>query len=231
MAITDGGIHHLLRPALVGEAQRIVAVGEAARRTGQTPSSVVGPLCTGLDVLAAEVSLPEPRIGRPAGRAGHGRLRLHGVDAPVPVPPDAGGGRRVGWHRARGAAAPGAGIGVVGVGLVGAAAYPARNASAAIVTGACRMRDRSAIDGGTRTPYVDVDRNDGSKNGRRDSNPSPETHRPAGRRALRRSATDIDSCPPRANVGLPDPPAGSPTIFFAQGATDASEMHRSVSRP
>jgi len=63
MAITDGGIHHLLRPALVGEAQRIVAVGDAARRTGQTPSSVVGPLCTGLDVLSAEVSLPDPRSG------------------------------------------------------------------------------------------------------------------------------------------------------------------------
>jgi len=63
MAITDGGIHHLLRPALVGEAQRIVAVGEAARRTEQTPASVVGPLCTGLDVLAVEVSLPDPRTG------------------------------------------------------------------------------------------------------------------------------------------------------------------------
>ena len=63
MAITDGGIHHLLRPALVGEAQRIVAVGDAARRTDHTPSSVVGPLCTGLDVLAVEVNLPDPRTG------------------------------------------------------------------------------------------------------------------------------------------------------------------------
>jgi diaminopimelate decarboxylase len=63
MAITDGGIHHLLRPALVGEAQRIVAVGDAARRGDDTPASVVGPLCTGLDVLASEVSLPAPRAG------------------------------------------------------------------------------------------------------------------------------------------------------------------------
>ena len=63
MAITDGGIHHLLRPALVGEAQRVVAVGDAASRSARTPSSVVGPLCTGLDMLAAEVSLPEPRTG------------------------------------------------------------------------------------------------------------------------------------------------------------------------
>ena len=63
MAITDGGIHHLLRPALVGEAQRIVAVGNAATRDAETPASVVGPLCTGLDMLAAEVALPAPRSG------------------------------------------------------------------------------------------------------------------------------------------------------------------------
>jgi diaminopimelate decarboxylase len=63
MAITDGGIHHLLRPALVGESQRIVAVGDAASRGGDTPASVVGPLCTGLDVLATEVSLPTPHTG------------------------------------------------------------------------------------------------------------------------------------------------------------------------
>ena len=63
MAITDGGIHHLLRPALVGEAQRIVAVGNAATRDAETPASVVGPLCTGLDMLAAAVALPAPRSG------------------------------------------------------------------------------------------------------------------------------------------------------------------------
>jgi len=63
MAVTDGGIHHILRPALVGEAQRIVAVGAAARRTERVASSVVGPLCTGLDVLSAELDLPDPRAG------------------------------------------------------------------------------------------------------------------------------------------------------------------------
>ena len=63
MAIVDGGIHHLLRPALVGEPQRIVAVGEAARRDTAFPTSVVGPLCTGLDMLTLEVSLPEVRSG------------------------------------------------------------------------------------------------------------------------------------------------------------------------
>ncbi len=63
MAIVDGGIHHLLRPALVGEPQRIVAVGEAARRDTALPTSVVGPLCTGLDMLSLEVSLPALRSG------------------------------------------------------------------------------------------------------------------------------------------------------------------------
>ncbi len=61
MAIVDGGIHHLLRPALVGEAQRIVAVGDAARRDATTPTSVVGPLCTGLDMLTLEATLPKVR--------------------------------------------------------------------------------------------------------------------------------------------------------------------------
>jgi diaminopimelate decarboxylase len=64
MAVADGGIHHLLRPALVGEPHRIVAVGGAAAARGEAvPASVVGPLCTGLDLLAGEVELPSPRTG------------------------------------------------------------------------------------------------------------------------------------------------------------------------
>jgi len=63
MAVTDGGIHHVLRPALVGDAHRIVGVGEAASREGLVPSSVVGPLCTGLDQLSGAVDLPSPRTG------------------------------------------------------------------------------------------------------------------------------------------------------------------------
>jgi diaminopimelate decarboxylase len=58
IAIMDGGIHHLVRPVLVGEQQRVVAVGPAAARPGGDPTDVVGPLCTGLDVLADGVSLP-----------------------------------------------------------------------------------------------------------------------------------------------------------------------------
>ncbi|MBX3031846.1 MAG: hypothetical protein KF809_17000 [Chloroflexi bacterium] len=63
LAVTDGGIHHVLRPALVGDPHRIVAVGEAAGRDEPTPSAVVGPLCTGLDMLSEAVELPAPRAG------------------------------------------------------------------------------------------------------------------------------------------------------------------------
>jgi diaminopimelate decarboxylase len=63
MAVTDGGIHHVLRPALVGDPHRIVGVGAAAERSVTVPASVVGPLCTGLDQLSGAVELPEPRAG------------------------------------------------------------------------------------------------------------------------------------------------------------------------
>lgn len=56
IAVMDGGIHHLARPALVGAQQRVVAVGEALGDLAAT--DVVGPLCTGLDVLATGVALP-----------------------------------------------------------------------------------------------------------------------------------------------------------------------------
>jgi diaminopimelate decarboxylase len=63
IAITDGGIHHLARPALVGRDQRIVPVGAAAGRPRDRRADVVGPLCTGLDVLALDAPSPELRAG------------------------------------------------------------------------------------------------------------------------------------------------------------------------
>jgi diaminopimelate decarboxylase len=63
IAITDGGVHHLLRPALVGQDHRVVPVGEASRREPDATVDVVGPLCTGIDVLASRVSMPQPRTG------------------------------------------------------------------------------------------------------------------------------------------------------------------------
>ncbi|HEX2765305.1 MAG TPA: alanine racemase [Candidatus Limnocylindria bacterium] len=56
----DGGIHHLLRPALVGSQHRVRSLAGAARP--RVPCLVGGPLCTGLDVLG-RAELPEPAVG------------------------------------------------------------------------------------------------------------------------------------------------------------------------
>jgi diaminopimelate decarboxylase len=63
IAVTDGGIHHLLRPRLVGRDHRVVPVGRASERAAGQGTNVVGPLCTGLDVLATDVSLPAVQRG------------------------------------------------------------------------------------------------------------------------------------------------------------------------
>ncbi len=74
VVILDGGIHHVLRPVLVGREQRIALLGGAATRmaldaTRGRPSRddaprvmIAGPLCTGLDVFAraADVAPPAP---------------------------------------------------------------------------------------------------------------------------------------------------------------------------
>lgn len=63
VAISDGGIHHLLRPRLVGQDHRVVPVGQAAGRARDAKVDLVGPLCTGLDILASAVPAPHPRAG------------------------------------------------------------------------------------------------------------------------------------------------------------------------
>jgi diaminopimelate decarboxylase len=63
VAISDGGIHHLLRPRLVGQDHRVVPVGESAARPLDTEVDLVGPLCTGLDILASAVPSPRPSAG------------------------------------------------------------------------------------------------------------------------------------------------------------------------
>ena len=68
VVILDGGIHHVLRPILVGREQRIaVLTGSAAGTMENAPGSapgvmVAGPLCTGLDVFAraADIAAPDP---------------------------------------------------------------------------------------------------------------------------------------------------------------------------
>ncbi len=58
VAILDGGIHHLLRPALTRQPHRIVRLaGPSAGAAGTEPTTVAGPLCSGLDVLGTEVPI------------------------------------------------------------------------------------------------------------------------------------------------------------------------------
>lgn len=54
-AILEGGINHLIRPLLTGQAFPVKAVGKGA---GQVSYTLAGPLCTSLDRLG-DVALPE----------------------------------------------------------------------------------------------------------------------------------------------------------------------------
>ena len=63
VAILDGGVHHLLRPALVGQEHRVRVLGPRGRGPRAWPVTVAGPLCSGLDVFAANAALPLPHPG------------------------------------------------------------------------------------------------------------------------------------------------------------------------
>jgi diaminopimelate decarboxylase len=63
IAITDGGIHHLLRPRLVGQDHRVIAVGSEPGHRATATVDIVGPLCTGIDILASAVPAPPPVAG------------------------------------------------------------------------------------------------------------------------------------------------------------------------
>jgi diaminopimelate decarboxylase len=56
VATVDGGVHHLLRPVLIGQAHRVRVV--SPRREAEKTVTIGGPLCTALDVLARRVDLP-----------------------------------------------------------------------------------------------------------------------------------------------------------------------------
>jgi diaminopimelate decarboxylase len=63
--VLDGGVHHLLRPALVGQEHRIRLVSTRAESTPVRPApvTVAGPLCSGLDVFSQHAILPAPQVG------------------------------------------------------------------------------------------------------------------------------------------------------------------------
>jgi diaminopimelate decarboxylase len=63
VAIVDGGIHHVLRPALVRQPHRLIRLGRPEGGIDlDGVAAVAGPLCTGLDVLspAAQVGAVTP---------------------------------------------------------------------------------------------------------------------------------------------------------------------------
>jgi diaminopimelate decarboxylase len=72
VAILDGGIHHVVRPALVREEHRVVALSGAGSG-GSPPASpgvappaavtIAGPLCSGLDVFAHAAAIAPPEVG------------------------------------------------------------------------------------------------------------------------------------------------------------------------
>jgi diaminopimelate decarboxylase len=67
VAIVDGGIHHVLRPALVRQPHRLVRIGDREDATIESPvtglAAVAGPLCTGLDILSPGAPVGDVRPG------------------------------------------------------------------------------------------------------------------------------------------------------------------------
>ena len=67
VAVLDGGINHLLAPALVGRRHRLRLVGSALLQDRPlegrplVPVTITGPLCTSLDVVGRLAAFPEPR--------------------------------------------------------------------------------------------------------------------------------------------------------------------------
>ena len=84
-AILEGGINHLLRPLLTGQAFPVKAVG---RSGGSLPTTLAGPLCTSLDRLG-EVVLPALAPGDllafgATGAYGFSEGMTHFLSHPVP---------------------------------------------------------------------------------------------------------------------------------------------------
>ena len=69
VVILDGGVHHVLRPALVGQEHRLRAFGArgdgpaAATASRMVPVTVAGPLCSGLDVFSQSAVMTPPEVG------------------------------------------------------------------------------------------------------------------------------------------------------------------------
>lgn len=63
IALVDGGINNMLRPAIIGE-HPIVVASSISKSNGQSCNySIAGPLCTTLDFLSKDCKLPELKEG------------------------------------------------------------------------------------------------------------------------------------------------------------------------
>lgn len=90
VVILDGGVHHLLRPALVGQEHRIRVLGASHRGRRTWPVTIAGPLCSGLDVLASHLSIAPPDPGDlvavlDAGAYGFTEAMPYFLSHPVPA--------------------------------------------------------------------------------------------------------------------------------------------------
>jgi diaminopimelate decarboxylase len=69
VVILDGGVHHVLRPALVGQEHRLRAFGGHGEAAGTgtggriVPVIVAGALCSGLDVFSQSAVMTPPDVG------------------------------------------------------------------------------------------------------------------------------------------------------------------------
>lgn len=101
IAILDGGIHHFVRPALVGAAHRVEIVpgpNLATRPARRGRVTLAGPLCTGLDVIATLARVPMPMPGdlvvvRDAGAYGFTESMPFFLSHPTPIEVAVSGGR------------------------------------------------------------------------------------------------------------------------------------------
>lgn len=98
VVILDGGVHHLLRPALVGQEHRVRVLGARRRDRRTWPVTIAGPLCSGLDVLASHLSVAPPDPGDlvavlDAGAYGFSESMPYFLSHPVPAEVAIRGGR------------------------------------------------------------------------------------------------------------------------------------------
>jgi diaminopimelate decarboxylase len=63
IVIVDGGIHHLVRPALIGRSHRIVNLTAPGTIGAAATYTIAGPLCSGLDVLSDRALLARVQVG------------------------------------------------------------------------------------------------------------------------------------------------------------------------